>query len=667
MKAKQYLAAFLVAAMAGNPLMTAFAAEESRDGMQLNEDGQWNYYKDGEMVSGEIVKVRYNGANNRYYFDEDGVMARNELFEYEGETMYAYPNGTLAKNGWVLLDEDTGEITTDSEQGRWYYFDSDRHQVKDGKIRLNEKKGTHWYRFEDGDMIKSRWVEESGLDDYEGDPEDDEEWHYYEYYGWEARNKWLYLNDGSGDEAWYEFDSQGRMATDSDAKKAPKDRVKAVRLPEDADDTVEMKVGQKATVKFDVVLASDSDASLTKNHDFWSEDIDPEFDVEAAVIYNKTEDWSADGTYTITYEPRYPGQVSIKAVIDGRESKAVTFISEWANEETQKAETIGTIIDEHKSDEGDVLGTVQSIREISASMDSRESLLDGWSEKAGSLETLENDYLIAAGIVKTEEVTDEAQELLRSGGVQIVGAGLNSEDYGELVFTVDKGEDVDLEESYDSQVAFDLTLTQNGSEITDLVIPAIVTMPVPSGLDSNGLVLYHDHGGEVTPVDIQVSGNKVTFVTDGFSNYIFAGKAAGEGGSSSGGSDSPGGSGSSSSSSASGGAGSGAHASIPATPGQWSRTADGRWQFLNSAGNAYADTWIYVQNQWYWVDGTGTMLTGWLLRGDKWYYLDASGAMVTGWLQYGGTWYYMGQDGTMLTDTVTPDQYRVGADGALVE
>ena len=125
MKAKQYLAAFLVAAMAGNPLMTAFAAEESRDGMQLNEDGQWNYYEDGEMVSGEIVKVRYNGANNRYYFDEDGVMARNELFEYEGETMYAYPNGTLAKNGWVLLDEDTGEITTDSEQGRWYYFDSD--------------------------------------------------------------------------------------------------------------------------------------------------------------------------------------------------------------------------------------------------------------------------------------------------------------------------------------------------------------------------------------------------------------------------------------------------------------------------------------------------------------------------------------------------------------
>ena len=89
MKAKQYLAAFLVAAMAGNPLMTAFAAEESRDGMQLNEDGQWNYYKDGEMVSGEIVKVRYNGANNRYYFDEDGVMARIELFEYEGETMYA--------------------------------------------------------------------------------------------------------------------------------------------------------------------------------------------------------------------------------------------------------------------------------------------------------------------------------------------------------------------------------------------------------------------------------------------------------------------------------------------------------------------------------------------------------------------------------------------------
>ena len=109
---------------------------------------------------------------------------------------------------------------------------------------------------------RSRWVEESGLDDYEGDPEDGEDWHYYEYYGWEARNKWLHLNDGSGDEAWYEFDSQGRMATDSDAKKAPKDQVEAVELSDGEDDTVEMKVGQEVTVKFDVVLASDSDAKM---------------------------------------------------------------------------------------------------------------------------------------------------------------------------------------------------------------------------------------------------------------------------------------------------------------------------------------------------------------------------------------------------------------------
>lgn len=40
--------------------------------------------------------------------------------------------------------------------------------------------------------------------------------------------------------------------------------------------------------------------------------------------------------------------------------------------------------------------------------------------------------------------------------------------------------------------------------------------------------------------------------------------------------------------------------------------------------------------------------------------------MVTGWVDWDKSRYYCAEDGSMLTDSVTPDGYRVGADGAVV-
>jgi len=55
-----------------------------------------------------------------------------------------------------------------------------------------------------------------------------------------------------------------------------------------------------------------------------------------------------------------------------------------------------------------------------------------------------------------------------------------------------------------------------------------------------------------------------------------------------------------------------------------------------------------------------------------WYYFDLSGRMLTGWQQINGKWYFLepqkGQNqGHLFTDGITPDGYRVDANGAWVE
>ncbi len=70
-----------------------------------------------------------------------------------------------------------------------------------------------------------------------------------------------------------------------------------------------------------------------------------------------------------------------------------------------------------------------------------------------------------------------------------------------------------------------------------------------------------------------------------------------------------------------------------------------------------------INGSWYYFDGAGWMVTGWLKLGNNWYYLNpGNGAMVTGWLQLGSTWYYMNGSGAMETDTWIGNSY-VDANG----
>lgn len=158
------------------------------------------------------------------------------------------------------------------------------------------------------------------------------------------------------------------------------------------------------------------------------------------------------------------------------------------------------------------------------------------------------------------------------------------------------------------------------------------------------------------------------------------------------------------------------------TAGNWVQLENDKWTFVRTDGMPVENTWLYAANgergDWYRFDENGFMRYGWYLDGDgRWYYLSENhdgtfGAMVTGWrLMEDGYWYYLRpEDGSMAVDwmllnslwyylnpvgtaatwvqdangawlwtgsehlpygamyanTITPDGWIVGADGAMI-
>ena len=75
--------------------------------------------------------------------------------------------------------------------------------------------------------------------------------------------------------------------------------------------------------------------------------------------------------------------------------------------------------------------------------------------------------------------------------------------------------------------------------------------------------------------------------------------------------------------------------------------------------------WVQENGRWRYKMGDGTYKSnGWLADDGSWYYLGPDGVMYASqWLSDGEWWYYLGADGAMFKDAVTPDGYRVNADG----
>lgn len=96
----------------------------------------------------------------------------------------------------------------------------------------------------------------------------------------------------------------------------------------------------------------------------------------------------------------------------------------------------------------------------------------------------------------------------------------------------------------------------------------------------------------------------------------------------------------------------------------WIQYPEGWRYHLGSAAHYVRNDWYQTpDNNWYWFDANGIMVTNaWYFYKDKWYYLGANGAMVEGIQKMDNKWYFFNKDGTLAT---TPVVLTPGDDGAL--
>lgn len=82
---------------------------------------------------------------------------------------------------------------------------------------------------------------------------------------------------------------------------------------------------------------------------------------------------------------------------------------------------------------------------------------------------------------------------------------------------------------------------------------------------------------------------------------------------------------------------------------EWKQNSDGQLYYLLNDGNILKDKWFYDKNT------------------QKSYHLNDKGIKDIGWKQINGVWYYFNNNGELLINTVTPDGYKIGNDGAWIQ
>lgn len=93
----------------------------------------------------------------------------------------------------------------------------------------------------------------------------------------------------------------------------------------------------------------------------------------------------------------------------------------------------------------------------------------------------------------------------------------------------------------------------------------------------------------------------------------------------------------------------------PGVEGKWQATEDGRWYYLNPDKTCPTSEWKEIKDVWYYFDGQGYMVTGWIDADGKRYWADESGAMVSNTtMVIDGVEYTFGEDGACETHYKTP-------------
>ena len=116
---------------------------------------------------------------------------------------------------------------------------------------------------------------------------------------------------------------------------------------------------------------------------------------------------------------------------------------------------------------------------------------------------------------------------------------------------------------------------------------------------------------------------------------------------------------------------------MPAYASTWTftdgQTGSGQWVsdrffFTQSTYVAGTNSQVLIDGKYYRFADSGYTLRSWYQKDGYWYYYDPAsvpaGQAAVGWKQIDGVWYYFDYYGRMYSDTVTPDGYYVGKNGA---
>lgn len=176
---------------------TAYAAQYG----WTEEDGSMVYYdEDGYLTTDSWRK---NG-DDWYFLDEDGKIAVNRKID----DFYVGSDGKMVRNTWVELKNDDDIDSPETPATYWYYFDKDGKAVVSKWLNLDGK----WYYFNDAGQMQTGKTVVDGSTYYFGENGDGS-----------MKTGWIRMEDASAapgsDEAWYYFDTDGKMVENQIDKK----------------------------------------------------------------------------------------------------------------------------------------------------------------------------------------------------------------------------------------------------------------------------------------------------------------------------------------------------------------------------------------------------------------------------------------------------------------
>lgn len=186
------------------------------------ENGQWIYRdRNGNKVTDTWKKN--DSGTAWFYLKDDGYMAVSQLVEDGDDYYYVNETGTMVKNEWRLLEDDSDNDAY-TNGTCWYYLGSSGKAIRNttGRTKLTAINGKKYAFDEEGRMLYG-WVgEDAAMID------DESEWSSGLYYcgaeedGAAVINRWQQIEvddpegDADADETyWFYFGTNGKKVSDT--------------------------------------------------------------------------------------------------------------------------------------------------------------------------------------------------------------------------------------------------------------------------------------------------------------------------------------------------------------------------------------------------------------------------------------------------------------------